>query len=75
MDKIELGDEVVDEITGIKGIAIGISKWITGCDTVVIQPPGVHEGKPFKTTAFDITRLKKIQPKVVIEKPPGQGVG
>lgn len=37
-DEIELGDEVVDNITGFKGTVVAITKWISGCDRVNVQP-------------------------------------
>jgi len=38
MKKIKLGDKVKDTITGIQGIAIGRTTWLTGCDRITIQP-------------------------------------
>lgn len=45
MEKVELGDLVKDEVTGFKGIAIGITRWLNGCERVTIQPPVEKDGK------------------------------
>ncbi len=36
--KVELGDEVFSEISNIKGICVGISRELHGCDRITIQP-------------------------------------
>lgn len=54
MTRIELGDEVRDTISGVKGIAIGRTTWITGCDNIQIRPQGVdRDGNPCSTFAAD----------------------
>jgi hypothetical protein len=36
---ITLGQKVRDKVSGVTGIAIGRTEWLTGCNTIVIQPP------------------------------------
>lgn len=48
---VRLGDKVRDDVTGVEGIAIGVTTWLNGCRRVVIQPPK-EKGKP---TASDPT--------------------
>lgn len=68
MNKINLGDEVVDTITGFKGIAIGRTTWITGCDRISVQPKGVNkEGKLFETQSFDEPMLEVVKAKKIKE--------
>lgn len=35
---VELGDRVKDKISGLKGIAVGISNYLYGCRRISIQP-------------------------------------
>jgi hypothetical protein len=67
--KITLGDEVIDTVTGFKGIAVARTTWISGCDRITVQPAGItKEGKLFDTFAFDEPTLKIVKKKKVEEK-------
>lgn len=58
MEKINLGDEVKDSVTGIKGIAVCRMTWLHGCDRIIIQPSGLNkEGKPFDNYTTDEPQL------------------
>lgn len=62
--KINLGDEVKDTITGFKGIAIARTTWITGCCRINVQPKGINkDGKLFEIESFDEPMLEIIKPK------------
>lgn len=37
-NKIHLGDEVRDEVSGITGIVVGITTFIHGCERITISP-------------------------------------
>lgn len=64
MEKIQLGDEVEDTITGFKGVAIGRTTWLTGCDRIMVQPKGVtKDGKTYEPQSFDEGILKVTKPK------------
>lgn len=53
-ERVELGDEVVDLISGVKGIAVGRTTWLTGCDNIQIKPQGVdRDGAPCQSFAAD----------------------
>lgn len=71
--RIELGDEVQDTISGVKGIAIGRTQWITGCDNIQIKPQGVdRDGKPCESFAADepvVKVIKKAKIKLQQEAP------
>lgn len=61
-ERIELGDEVQDTISGVKGIAVGRTTWITGCDNIQIKPQGVdRDGKPCDSFAADEPIVKVVK--------------
>lgn len=65
MAKIKLGDKVKDSVTGFKGVAIGRTTWLYGCDRITVQPEGVNkEGKLYETQSFDEPQLILIGKKV-----------
>lgn len=60
--KIELGDLVRDIVTGFKGIAVGRTTWLHGCDRISVQPQGTtKEGKTFENQGFDEPQLQIIK--------------
>ncbi len=71
---IELGDEVTDPITGLKGTAVAITTWMYGCKRINVQPKGTNkDGEPFPCSSFDEPQLKvskraKIPKKVKAER-------
>jgi hypothetical protein len=78
MARIELGDEVQDLITGIKGIATGRTTWLTGCDHIQIQPQGSNkDGGRMESIACDEPMVKVVKAgkvkAVVAETPRDRG--
>jgi hypothetical protein len=71
MARIELGDEVQDTISGVKGIAIGRTTWLTGCDNIQIKPQGTdRDGKPCESFAADEPVVKVTKKaKVTVQQP------
>ena len=66
MNKIKLGDKVKDPITGITGIAVGITEWLHGCNRIVIQPKGHDKDmKAYESFNVDEPQLIVIKPKKV----------
>lgn len=62
MSRIELGDEVQDTLSGVEGIAIGRTTWITGCDNIQIKPQGTdRDGRPCETFGADEPVVKVIK--------------
>lgn len=56
---IELGDMVEDSVTGFKGVAIGVTRWLHGCNRIIVQPTGItKDGKIFENQSFDEPQLK-----------------
>lgn len=73
MARIELGDEVRDTLSGVTGIAIGRTTWITGCDNIQIRPQGMHDGRPIDTFAADepiVEIVEKAKVKVQVAQTP-----
>jgi hypothetical protein len=69
MKQIQLGDEVIDTITGFKGIAIAKTRWISGCDRINVQPKGLDkDGHLFDTQSFDEPLLKIVKKKTSKKK-------
>ena len=62
---IEIGDLVEDTLTGLMGIVVCYSKYLTGCDRIAIQP---KVSKSDETKApdwhhFDVTQAEVISKK------------
>ncbi len=62
---IELGDRVKDRITGLKGIAVGISKYLYGCTRIAVQPEEAKDGKPAEWFHVDEPQLELMKKSVV----------
>lgn len=62
MEQIQLGWEVQDRVTSLKGIVVGIHHWLTGCDTATVKPQGLDDKmKDFEGQGFDVSRLLVIE--------------
>lgn len=55
-----LGKKVKDKVTGFEGIAIGITKYLYGCDVVGVTPAVDKDGKTGDTCWFDEGRIEII---------------
>ncbi len=56
---VDIGDQVVDPVTGFKGTVVALTTWMFGCRRITVQPKGVdREGKIFDSCAFDEPGLK-----------------
>lgn len=69
MDKqtVELGDEVECKLTGYKGLVVGVTKYITGCDRAEVRGPLTKDGKIGDSWSLDIpalTIIKKAKVKI-----------
>lgn len=59
--KVEMGCQVREVISGMTGVVVAITKFITGCDHACVRAEGVDkDGKPHEGQWFDITRLDVI---------------
>ena len=52
-----VGKRVKDSLSGLEGVVTGYTEWLTGCNTVGINPCALHEGKPIETQWFDENRI------------------
>ena len=59
--EIQLGDQVIDTLTGLKGTVIALTYWLNGCIRVSVQPRGLTEGKPHEYTTIDEPQLEILQ--------------
>ena len=55
--KYELGQELKDIITGFRGIAVGRTEYLTGCNHYGLCSQKMKEGKPGDWQWFDESRL------------------
>lgn len=61
-----LGDEVVDLVSGFKGIITGKSEFLNGCARVCVQPKVGKDGKHPESMWFDdpqvkVTSVRKVK--------------
>ena len=70
--RIGLGQEVRDEVTGFKGIAVSRTEFLQGCCRIEVQPKTDKDGKLQELGTFDEPQLevigRGILPEVVKEK-------
>lgn len=57
---LDLGDEVVDTVSGFSGIAVSRHSYFQGCNRITIQPSIDKDGKLPSTETFDEPQLKII---------------
>lgn len=70
MNKIELGDIVRDKVTGFKGVAMGRTTWLFGCDRISVQPQGLKkEGGTYEVQSFDEPQLEIVKKAKTKDKP------
>lgn len=55
----ELGDRVVDRLTGFKGIAVMEKRWLFGSRTLAVNPEDATE-QPTTAYEFDALRLEVV---------------
>jgi len=62
MEKLKLGNEAKDKITGFQGIVTGIASYLTGCNQLCIQPKcEVDKGGTYPSSSwFDEGRLQYV---------------
>lgn len=60
MAEIKLGQEVRDKVTGFKGIAVGKTEYLQGCNRISVQPKVNKEGGLVECESFDEPDLEVI---------------
>lgn len=75
--QIELGRTYKDKLSGFQGVAVGTTRWITGCDTVRLESQTETTDENLQVSRnFDVpmvtlcAKVKKIKPNDS-EKPGG----
>lgn len=58
---LKLGQKARDTISGFEGTVIGRTEWLYGCVRVVLQPHGLHDGKPIEAQSFDEPQCEVIE--------------
>lgn len=66
---IKLGDRVKDKISGLKGIAIGMTDWLYGCRRFCVQPEEAKDGKPAETFHVDEPQLDLVKAGAIVPPP------
>ena len=65
-EEIELGDVAKDDVTGFQGAVVAITRWLHGCDRIVIQPQDLDkDGKVKETQVFDRNQMSLVKKNVV----------
>jgi hypothetical protein len=68
MEKVILGQEVKDKITGYKGIATSRTHYLAGCDRIEVQAPLKEDGTLPDICCFDEPQLEVIGRGILLEK-------
>lgn len=68
MQAVELGDRVKDQISGVKGIVIGITNWLYGCRRIAVQPEETKDGKPADMSHIDEPQLVILKKSAVKDR-------
>jgi len=66
--KFDLGDELLDTITGFQGICTARHQWIHNCNTYSLQHQKLKDGKPIERETFDEPQLKIVKKEVIKSK-------
>ena len=64
-DRIHMGDEVQDIVSGFKGIAVCLTIWNNGCERIGVQPKARKDGKVSNPEWFDEPALKVLKKRKV----------
>lgn len=67
MPEVKLGMKARDVVTGFSGIVTAITQWLTGCDTVQLQPQEMKDGTPIEPKSFDVTRIEILDESNILE--------
>jgi len=71
---VEFGIKGKDEITGFKGVITGHTRYISGCNQVLLCPSVDKDGKAGDSRWFDIQRVNPVKGKKIVldnEETPG----
>ena len=74
MNRINIGDRVKDDVTGLQGIVTGIVDYISGCQQLLVQPPVDNDGKFVSSHWIDEDRLEVVDAGAITITPRAQQV-
>jgi len=60
--KYDIGDELQDKVTGLRGVVMVIAKYATGCLSYGLLPRELNNGKEYAWTWLDESRLEMAVP-------------
>lgn len=63
--KVELGDEVIDTVSGFKGIAFSRTEYLHGCSRITIAPKVKKDGTVPDSLSVDEPQLRVLKKKSV----------
>ncbi len=61
-----LGDRVKDRISGLKGIVIGRTQWLFGCERITVQPETEKDNKPAESFCIDAAQAELVAAAVIV---------
>jgi hypothetical protein len=67
-NELKLGQKARDIVTGIEGIIIGKTEWLTGCNTYGIKPPVKEDGTNLEAIWVDEIRIEIVDPVSIFDK-------
>lgn len=65
---VKLGQEILDPISDIKGIAIGSATFLSGCRRILLGPKKSKDGKIQKAVWIDDSQLKILNKKPKVKQ-------
>lgn len=71
--KIELGDQIEDVTSGLRGIAIGVADYLSGARHWILQPPLDDGGMPQRDQYIPDAYVKKVGDGVRVKQKPEMG--
>ena len=73
MKEVELGDQVMDTVSGFKGVCDSITVYLNGCKRIGMQPKVKKDGTLPDGKYFDIEQVKVVKRKVAKKLKPSGG--
>lgn len=59
-----LGDQVIDTVSGFKGVAVAEHNYLHGCCRMTVQPPVNEKGELPEDRTFDLPQLEIVEENV-----------
>lgn len=72
---IDLGSEVRDRITGVQGVVVSRTQYLTGCARLGVQAKAMKDGRVPEVHYVDEPMLEVLKDATTTKTPSGSGVG